>query len=674
MKKTPFVLFALFVLITNTDAQTKITKKYIDPANMDLSVKPGDDFYRYVSGTWIKNNPIPASRTRWSSAVALAEISSSNIKSILEEDAKKPEADKISKILGDFYASGMDSIHIEELGFTPIKPELDRISKINSLSEIINEIATLRVRGIASPLFGFFIGTDSKNTNQYIAQFGQGGTTLPDRDYYIKKSPKNDNLKTAYKSFITDLFKLTGTDENTARENADAILTLETKIAEAQMSRVEMRDPIKLYNKFLIDDFSKTTTTINWKQLMAKMMVTGQDSILVSNPKFLRFADSLLPATPVTVWKTYLQWYILKNNAAYLSNAFVQRNFQFSKVLSGQKEITPRWQRMSSLIDGNLGELLGQQYVALHFKPEAKKRMIELVDNLQAAFAKRINGLDWMTTETKQKALQKLSTFKRKIGYPDKWKTYDGIVIKRNDYLGNIRSCNAWGYADRISKLGKPVDKTEWNFTPPTINASYSPTKNEITFPAGILQSPFFELDADDAINYGGIGAVIGHEMTHGFDDQGRKYDADGNLRDWWNEEDAKQFNLKADKIVAQYNDYTILDTVHVNGKLTLGENLADLGGLSIAYDAFKNTAQGKSTKKINGYTPDQRFFYSWAQIWRGSILPETAAQFIITDPHSPAQHRANGVLQNFTPFYQAFNISKEDKMYKEEKDRVKIW
>ena len=648
--------------------------KFIDSSNMNLSVKPGQNFYDYANGDWIKNNPIPPSKTSWGSFLVLRDASLTALKNILEDAAKNPEKNRLMKMTGDFYASGMDSIAIEKLGYEPIKNDLANIGKINTVQDLVKEIASMRVNGIASPLFGFYIDQDDRNASKYIAKFGQGGTSLPDRDYYLKNDARITNIRKEFLLYMTDLFKMVGTDSAKAKLQADNILALETQLAKAQYSRVEMRDPVKLYHKFFVDDFSKTTTNINWKNLMQQMNVTGQDSILVSNPAFLKTVDSLLTATPLATWKAYLQWYIIKNSVAYLSNDFVDRNFIFSKVLSGQKEITPRWQRMSGLVDNNLGELLGQLYVAQYFKPEAKIRMIELVKNLQQTFKDRIKKLDWMSASTKAKAIIKLDAFTKKIGYTDKWKTYDGLVITRNNFLENIRNANRWGYKDNIDRLGKPIDKTEWGLTPPTINATYSPSKNQITFPAGILQFPFFDFAADDAINYGGIGAVIGHEMTHGFDDQGRQFDADGNLRDWWTADDAKQFKTKADMVVSQYDAYTVLDTLHVNGKLTLGENLADLGGLAIAYEAFKKTPQGKTTTKIEGFTPDQRFFLSWAQVWRSSYLPETAAQLILTDPHSPNQYRTNGIVSNMDEFYKAFDVKPGDKMYKPVDKRIRIW
>jgi putative endopeptidase len=440
------------------------------------------------------------------------------------------------------------------------------------------------------------------------------------------------------------------------------------------MSRVEMRDPYKTYNKFSVKDFSATTPSIPWATQLQRFGLTQTDSVLVNNPAFFKQVDLLLTALPLSDWKTYLKWNTIRSAAPYLSQDFVDANFKYNQVLSGQKEQTPRWQRVSGQIDGNLGDLLGKAYVDRYFKPEAKARMLELVNNLQTTFLDRINQSDWMSEETKERAKAKLLAFTKKIGYPDKWKDYSSIQIKRNDYLGNIRACQQWAYQDMISMMGKPVDKTRWGMTPPTVNAYYSPVNNEIAFPAGILAFPFFDFDADDAVNYGGIGAVIGHEMTHGFDDQGRQYAANGNLQDWWTKADADKFKKKADEVVAQYNAYTVLDTIHVNGRLTLGENLADLGGLSIAYDAFTRTKQFKEGKTIDGFTPAQRFYLSWAQVWRGKSLPETQAQLILTDTHSPGEHRVNGPIVNIDSWYDAFGIKSGDAMYKEPTKRTKIW
>lgn len=676
MKKTviAFVL-AGFLTASLTAPAQKATKKFIDPANMDLSVKPGDNFYLYANGNWVKNTPIPGSKTRWGSFDKLAEESSQALKDLLEEAAANPGKNDLMKRVGDFYASAMDSAAIEKLGAQPVKPYLDEIEKLSSKSQVLDHINYLRSHSISSPLYSIGVRQDSKDITRYIISIGQGGTTLPDRDYYLKNDPRSQKIRTEYTKYIATLFKLCGWEEYKALANAASILQLETAIANAQMSRVEMRDPVKLYNKFAVNDLSAKTPNLNWQNILTQLgYKTKQDSLIVSNPKFMVFIDSLLAATSLADWKVYLQWGVMKGAAQFLSKDFVDANFAFNQALSGQKEQTPRWQRMSGLIDGQLGELLGQLYVDKYFNQAAKARMLELVNNLQETFDSRIKQLDWMSDETKQRALGKLHAFTKKIGFPDKWKNYDGLVIKRDDFLGNLMRCNQWNYQDNINRLGKPIDKAEWGMTPPTVNAYYSPQKNEIVFPAGILRFPFFDFEADDAVNYGGIGAVIGHEMTHAFDDQGRQYDADGSLHDWWTKADADEFKKRADEVVAQYNGYVILDTLHVNGRLTLGENLADLGGLSIAYEAFKHTKQGMSNKKIDGFTPDQRFFLNWAQVWRNNILPDAAAQRILTDPHSPGMHRANGPLTNIDAFYKAFNVKEGDNMYKAPDKRTKIW
>ena len=675
MKRIVFVLVLAGFFVAPPVSIAKQARKFIDPANMDLSVKPGDNFYLYANGNWIKNTPIPPSKIRWGSFDKLAEESSQALKGLLEEAAANPGRNDLMKRVGDFYASAMDSAAIEMLGAQPIKPYLDEIEKLPSKSQVLDHINYLRSRSISAPLYTIGVRQDSRDITKYIIGIGQGGTTLPDRDFYLKNDARSQKIRTEYTKYIATLFTLCGLENYKALANASTIMQLETAIANAQMSRVEMRDPVKLYNKFSVDGLSAKTPNLNWQTILTQLgYKTKQDSLIVSNPKFMVFIDSLLAATSLADWKVYLQWGVMKGAAPYLSKAFVDANFAFNQVMSGQKTQTPRWQRMSGLIDGQLGELLGQLYVDKYFNQAAKTRMLELVNNLQETFDSRIKQLDWMSAETRQRALGKLHAFTKKIGFPDKWKTYDGLVIKRDDFIGNIWRCNQWNYQDNINRLGKPIDKTEWGMTPPTVNAYYSPVKNEIVFPAGILRFPFFDFEADDAINYGGIGAVIGHEMTHGFDDQGRQYDADGSLHDWWTKADADEFKKRADEVVAQYNGYVVLDTLHVNGRLTLGENLADLGGLSIAYEAFKHTKQGKSNKKIDGFTPDQRFFLNWAQVWRNNILPEAAAQRILTDTHSPGEHRANGPLTNMEAFYKAFDLKEGDKMYKAPEKRTKIW
>ena len=651
-------------------------KKFIDASNMDLNYKPGNDFNLYASGTWIKNNPVPAKETRWGSFNVLRDFNINAVKNILieAENDKTAKPGSVKRRIGDFYAAGMDSIGIEKLGASPILPELAKVASVTSLEDIISEAAIMRTQGLGSPLFSFYVGQDRKEATKLIAQLGQGGTTLPDRDYYLKADARTLKIQDAYKKYITQLFVLSGIMDELAKKNAETIFAIEKALATAQMSRVEMRDPYKTYNKFSVADFSKTTSNMNWATLLPKMKVSGQDTMLVGAPKFFTELNALLVATPVADWKTYLQWNVLKTSAPYLSSAFVDANFAFTQVLSGQKVQTPRWQRMSQLTDGTLGELLGQLYVEKHFKPEAKVRMEQMVANLIKAYEIRIKNLDWMSAETKVKALDKLHAFTPKIAYPDKFKNYDGLTVTKTNFLQNLRSAAVWGYADMVSQLGKPVDKTRWGMSTPTVNAYYSPVLNEIVFPAGILQFPFFDVNADDAVNYGGIGAVIGHEISHGFDDSGSQYDKNGNLKNWWTAEDLAKFKEKSKALQAQFDAYTVLDTIHVNGKLTMGENIGDLGGLNAAYEAYKMTAEWKAGKVVDGFTPDQRFFLAWAQVWRTTILPETAAQLILTDSHSPGEYRTIGAPVNMDAWYKAFNIQPGDKLYKKPEDRIKIW
>ncbi len=648
--------------------------KYIDKANMDLSVKPGDNFYMYANGAWLKANPVPGSKTRWGSFDVLRDESLKRLQALLTEASKKSATDPKMQQIGDLYNSGMDTVAINEKGFAPIAADLQRIDAIKDIKGLLTEIAYARTGGMSSALFGFFVTQDRKMVTQYIPQLAQGGTTLPDRDYYLKGDSRSTAIRNAYMQHLNKMFALIGEDAVTAQAHADAVMRIETALAKAQMSRTEMRDPYKTYNKFSVKDFSAATPSINWATMLTELKLQGADSVIVNNPAFFKTADALLSAVPLQDWKTYLKWRLLDNSATYLSKPFVQQAFAMTSVLTGQKELTPRWQSVSSVIDNQLGDLLGQLYVSKYFKPEAKVRMQGLVKNLETTFAGRIQRLEWMSDETKVKALEKLNSFVKKIGYPDVWKDYSSIKIDKTDFVGNLRRASQWAYNDMVTRYGQPVDKTRWGMTPPTINAYYNPSNNEIAFPAGILQFPFFDFGADDAINYGGIGAVIGHEITHGFDDNGSQYAADGNLKNWWTPEDEKKFKERATQVADQYNAFTVLDTLHVNGRLTLGENIADLGGLNMAYEAFTQTAQFKEGKKIDGFTPAQRFFLNWAQIWRSNALPETQAQLILTDSHSPGMHRANGPVQNIDAWYEAFGVQPGDKMYVAPEKRIKIW
>lgn len=641
---------------------------------MDLSIKPGDNFYLYANGNWIKNNPVPASRVRWGNFDELRQENSKRLSSLLEDASQNTSRDRKTQIIGDFYYSGMDSATIEKKGYDPIKPDLKAIDDLKSVSDVLKEMALLRIDGGGGIGFRIFVGPDKKNVLEYIPSLGQGGTSLPDRDYYLKDDPRSVNIRNAYSKNIKTLFSLTGEDESSATKDAATILKMETTLAGAQYSRVQMRDPYKTYNKFSVKDLSTTTPNIDWATVLSDFQIKGADSVVVNNPSFFKTFDSLLTTVSLDEWKTYMRWNIIRNAAPYLSSPFVNADFELSKVMTGQKQPTPRYERVSGLIDGQLGDLLGQLYVDKYFKPAAKTYMVNMVDNIENTFADRIKHLDWMSEETKQKALEKLTAITKKIAYPDKWKDYNGMVITKDDFLENVHNAREWSYNYMVSHMGKPVDKTDWGMTPPTINAQYSPTNNDITFPAGILQFPFFDFGADDAVNYGGIAAVIGHEMTHGFDDQGRQFDANGNLKDWWQKVDEDSFKLRANEVAKQFDAFTVLDTIHLNGRLTLGENLADLGGLNIAYAAFTKTKEFKEGKKIGGFTPQQRFFLSWAQVWRSNTLPETEAQLTKTDPHSPGMYRTNAPLMNMDAWYSAFNVKPGDKMYKPENERIKVW
>jgi putative endopeptidase len=653
----------------------KEARKLLDPANMDTTVRPGDNFYLYANGAWLKNNPVPADQTRWGSFNQLIENNNKALHELLEDAAKsKAAAGSKQQMAGDLYKSGMDSASIDKAGISPLKPHLDRIAAIPDDAGILHEIATEHTMGL-TPIFGFAIYPDDKNVTKQFAQFYQGGLGMPDRDYYFKTDDRSAKIRNAYKAYLVNLMVMMGKDSATAKTDAAGVYALEEKLAGASMTRVEMRDPYAVYHKFSIASLNSLTPGVNWEGVFTDLKIQGTDSCLVAQPKFFAEVAKQLKATPVPVWKNYLQTQMVMDMSPYLSSNFNAAHFDFyGRTIRGQEAQSPRWKRVLQVVDGSVGDMLGQLYVEKYFKPEAKKRMLDLVNNLQQTYADRIKRLDWMTPGTKEKALAKLNIFLKKIGYTDKWKTYEGMKIAGDNYAGNIFSASEWQYNYEISKLGKPVDKGEWQMTPPTVNAYYNPAFNEIVFPAGILQYPFFDDNADDAVNYGGIGGVIGHEMTHGFDDQGRQYDADGNLRNWWTPTDSAAFVTRANRVIDQFNAYTVLDTIHVNGQLTEGENLADLGGIAISYEAFKKTEQGKSDKKTDGFTPDQRFFLSWAQVWRANTRPEELASRIVTDPHSPSELRCNGPLSNMPEFYKAFNVQPGDKMYRPDSLRAKVW
>ncbi|HEY0298593.1 MAG TPA: M13 family metallopeptidase, partial [Arachidicoccus sp.] len=595
------------------------------------------------------------------------------LKALLENAQQSDEKmGSIQQKVGDFYASGMDTATIDALGYEPVKPLLAQIDAITDLPSLMKYIAYRKKNG-GGTLIAFGVGPDQKNSAMNIAGLYQTGIGLPDRDYYFKTDAPTTAIQNAYKNYLTTLFQLIGIDEAAAEKNTATVYDLEKDIASSHKTRVQLRDVNGNYNKIPVFKIIASQPNIGWAAYF-EAIGAHIDSVDMEQPAYYDKLNSLLASVSIEDWKVYLKARALASAASILSKPFEDAAFKYSSVLSGQKVQKPRWERMVAMTDGALGEALGELYVEKYFPPEAKQRMDELVTNLEKAFSDRIQNLDWMSDETKVVAQQKLKAIIRKIGYPTKWRDYSKVNIDKSKYFENIMSADKNDFEFEMSQLGKAVDKALWGMTPPTINAYYDPTMNEIVFPAGILQYPFFDKDADDAVNYGGIGMVIGHEMTHGFDDQGSQYDKDGNIHDWWTAQDKAKFDAKVKQIQKLYSSFTMLDTLHVNGELTTGENMADFGGVAIAYEAFKMTKQGHGSTKIDGFTPDQRFFLSIAQIWRGKNTDARIRQSINLDPHSPAQWRVLGPLMNFEPFYKAFNVQQGDKMYRKAEDRVKIW
>ena len=661
----------------NTEEKKEASRtEFYDKTGMDSTVSPADDFFNFANGAWLKTVKIPDDQKGWGSFMIVKEDNVNNLHKLIEELAAKTDLQKgtLEQKVGDFYASGMDTVAIEKAGAEPIKAGLAKIEKINSVDEMI-DYATLEMKNGGGALFAFYVGADEKNSSMNIAAMGQAETSLPEKSYYFNNDDNTKHVRDEFLKYATILFTLAGDDKATAEKNAATILKVETEIAKSHRTAVELRDPQKNYNKFLVKDLStKISDKINWEKVFSNIGVKI-DSIDIGQPDYYKALVGMLHSVSLADWKTKLKFNYINGNAGALSKAFRDAQFEFySKTLNGQKVQQPRWKQITNSVDGNLGELAGQLYVKKYFTENAKKRMDELVSNIITAYKARLQKLDWMTDATKAKAEEKLATIMRKIGYPSKWKNYDDVTIDRSNYFANHESIDKHGFNEMIKKLGKPVDKTEWGMTPPTVNAYYNPSYNEIVFPAGILQFPFFDENADDAINYGGIGMVIGHEITHGFDDQGCQYDAEGNMKNWWTKDDADKFAKKTKGLVDQYSACTILDGMHVNGELTLGENIADFGGIAIAYDAYKMTKQGQGNDKIDGFTGDQRFFLGFAQVWRVKKRDELMRMSIKTDPHSPAMYRVNVPLMNFDPFYAAFNVKEGNKMFRKSEDRARVW
>jgi putative endopeptidase len=680
MKLVKYLLFVIPAVVAVSCKQqpkdTDVPKRtvFFDKTGMDTTVKPGDNFFLYANGKWIKDTKIPGDENSWGLGNILYNDNQKHLHSILDDVSvdDNPAGSKEQKV-ADLYKSGMDTATIEKLGYGPVKPLLAKIDTVKDYKGLW-QLAAAGFKNGDGLLLGFYVSPDDKISTKNVAHFDQTGLTLPEKGYYFKTDSASKKIRDEYVKYIAKLFTLTGVDPKMAASKADGILKLETEIAKSHLSPEELRDPQKNYNKFTSADFQKQMPDLDLAGAF-QLMGLKTDTVLVGQPGYYRALDLLLKNQPITAWKDKAAFGVLDGAATSLSKSFVNAHFAFyGKTLNGQKQQKERWKTIVDKVDAGLGELLGQLYVKKYFTPEAKQRMLALVNNLQSVYRNRIEKLDWMSPETKKQAIAKLDIIVKKIGYPDKWKTYDDVNVNKEGYYNNLQEIAKHDYNKELKKVNKPVDRSEWTMTPPTVNAYYNPTFNEIVFPAGILQYPFFDNNADDAINYGAIGLVIGHEMTHGFDDQGRQYDKDGNLKDWWTKEDAEKFKTKVKVMIDQYNQFTVLNNIHVNGNLTQGENLADIGGLAIAYQAFKNTPQGKSNTKIDGFTPDQRFFLSCAQVWRSKRSDELTRMLINVDPHSPGMYRVIGPVSNMPEFYKAFGIKPGDKMYRDEKDRVKVW
>lgn len=642
----------------------------IDPDGIDKTIRPQDDLYRHVNGRWLLGTQIPPDKSNYGSFSKLVDEAQINIRAIIEESEKG--TDENSQKVGDFYKSFMNEKAIEAAGLKPIQEELQKIDELSDMTDVFRHMGYLSTKGIGSAV-GFGVTIDAKDSSRYLAALIQSGISLPDRDYYLKDDAKYVAAREALKTYIKRVFELAQLEGGA--KAAEDLLKLETRLAGIQWSRTELRDANKRYNPYYVENLSELTPNLPWNAFFEAVGVPDLVEVNVMTPSFFEQLDQFGDTLELDIAKQYLRFQVLDSAAPYLTSDFVDAHFAlYRKQLGGVPEQEPRWKRGVDLTGGVLGEIVGQLYVAKHFKPEAKQRMDELVGNLMKAYEISIKDLTWMGDDTKKRALEKLHKITPKIGYPNKWKDYSKLEVKADDLIGNLQRASAVEHEREIKKLGQPIDREEWAMTPQTVNAYYMPPKNEIVFPAAILQPPFFDFEADDAVNYGGIGAVIGHEISHGFDDQGSNYDGDGNLTDWFSKDDKESFNALKDRIFNQYAAYEPLPGKTLDGKLTMGENIADLSGMAIAYKAYLISLDGKEAPVIDGYTGPQRFFLGWGQIWRRLYREEELVRRIATDPHSPSEYRANGPVTNFQPFYEAFGVKPGDKLYKKPESRIQIW
>lgn len=680
LSKTAILAIGVSLLFASCDRHHKSgnPEKDILIENRDTTVRPGDDFFSYANGAWIKKNPIPGAYSSWGIGNLVVEDVRNKLKEINEQalKANAKEGSNMQKI-GDFYFSGMDTVGIEKAGLSALKAELDGINAAKDLPGFLKIVSNLRLKGV-NALFYAGVSQDAMKSEEMAMQFYQGGLGLPNREYYLNTDERTTKIREDYKNvFLPTIFELSGSDKATAKKQAEKVFAMEKEMAEHSRKLEDLRDPYANYHKMSVADFSKSTPNIVWENVLTQMGVPPVDSVIIGQPEFFTHLSSILTKYSIDDWKTYLKFNLINTYAEFLNASIQQENFRFyDGVISGKKEQLPRWKRVLDAEEAVMGELLGQLFVKDYFNETAKKRYEQMVDNVIAAYRERIQKLDWMSAATKEKALLKLSTITKKVGYPDKWKDYSDLKIVRNSYVANIIAANEWYNHRQIAKLGKPVDRTEWDMTPQTYNAYYNPSNNEIVLPAGIFIIPGMrDEDIDDAVVYGYGGAsTIGHEITHGFDDEGRQFDEKGNLKSWWTKEDEEKFKARAQVMIDEFDSFVVLDSLHVNGKATLGENIADLGGIVLAMDAFKKTDQYKKGESINGLTPSQRYYMGYALGWLGHQRDERLANQILTDVHSPGNLRVNGPFANLPEFYEAFGIKEGDAMWRPEAKRVKIW
>lgn len=647
--------------------------KAIDLKNLDTSVRAADDFDQYANGGWKVNNPMPDDKSRYGTFDKLRDEAEKQLQTLFDEvTAEEHEPGSVGQQIADFYNTGMDTAKIEAQGVEPLMPYLNEIEALSSVADVQRLVVKYHKEG-NGVLFSFFGSADKQNSHRVISQLYQGGLGMSDRDYYLQTDNRSIEIRNEYVQHMAKMFSLAGDSESLAQQKAERVMALETRLAKASLSRLEQRDPHRTYNKMKLESLVELSPDFDWGNFFAQMGFPNEDEINVAMPGFFAEISQMMNDIPLDDWKAYLDWNVINGAAPYLSSDFVDRDFYFyGKVMKGQEENRERWKRVQGTTSSVLSEAIGQLYVARYFPPEAKQRMVDLVENLRISLGQRIDNLEWMGEDTKAKAHEKLATINVKIGYPDKWRDYSLLQVKTDSYLANIMRSRAFNAEYSRNKINKPVDKGEWYMPPQMVNAYYSPSMNEIAFPAAILQPPFFYLNADDAVNYGAIGVVIGHEITHGFDDQGRKYDKEGNLNEWWTADDASRFDERAQVLVNQFDEFVVLDTLHADGELTLGENIADLGGLNISYQAYKNASN--ETESIDGFTPDQRFFLAYAHLWANNVRDKEIVRLTKEDVHSLGRLRVLGPLRNMPEFYAAFDVKEGDNMYLPEDERAKIW